>query len=288
MIRLAARSERYDAWVAAMAPRATPWRVLAGVGIAGAIWVVAIGSALGLAAAWGLDPARGRVVLYLLSFAALIGGLGLAMRSLHHLPGALLLGPEGRLEHGPFLRGVAVVAGIVAVGLVPMLLLGRPAPQQDPLVWPLWLLPALPALFVQVAAEEVVFRGYLQGMLAARSANRLVWWVVPALVFGALHWNPAELGENAGLMVAAAVLMGLVLGDVTARTGGLSLAIGLHFANNAYAMLVMATPSALSGLALWLSPLDPDDPAMVRAALIGNIVLIALAYGVWLVIRGRR
>lgn len=288
MIRLAARSERYDAWVAVMAPRAEVWRVVAGIGLAGAVWILAIGMAMGLGAAAGLDPARGGVVLYLLTFGVLIGALGIAMRLLHRLPGALLLGPEGRIERGPVLRGVALVSAIAALGLVPMLVLGRPAPQQDPALWALWLLPALPALFVQATAEEVVFRGYLQGMLAARFASRLVWWVLPAAAFGALHWNPAEMGENAGLMVAAAALMGLALGDVTARTGSLALAIGLHFANNAYAMLVVATPSALSGLALWLSPLDPDDPAMVRAALIGNIGLIAVVYGVWLVVRGRR
>jgi uncharacterized protein len=99
-------------------------------------------------------------------------------------------------------------------------------------------------------------------------------------VFGALHWNPG-LGENAVFMVAAATVMGLALGDVAARSGGLSLVIGLHFANNVFAMLIMATPSQLSGLALYLSPLDADDPEAVRAALVGNMMLVVVVWSVY-------
>jgi uncharacterized protein len=138
----------------------------------------------------------------------------------------------------------------------------------------------VPALFLQVAAEEIAFRGYLQGMLAARFRSRLVWWLLPAVAFGALHWNPAEFGANAPLVVAAATLMGLVFGDVTARSGSLALAIGLHLANNAFAVLVIATPSALSGFALYLSPVDTGDPAAMRAGILANMALIA---AVWLV-----
>ena len=55
----------------------------------------------------------------------------------------------------------------------------------------------------------------------------------------------------------AAGLIGLILGDVTARTGNLSLAMGLHFANNAIALLLVAMPSPLAALSLYLAPVDP-------------------------------
>jgi uncharacterized protein len=231
------------------------------------------------------------VLVFLASFAALIVGFALVMRAVHGLPGARLLGAEGRLEGRWLVRGVLVVAVVIGVTFVPVLLIEPPQRQLPFATWALWLPLALPALAIQVTAEEIAFRGYLQGMLAARYASRLVWWVLPALLFGALHWNAAEFGENAWLMVAAAVLMGLVFGDVTARTGSLALAVGLHFANNAFALLVLATPSALSGLALYRSPLDPADPEAVRAALLGNMALIAVGYGVFLAVlwwRARR
>ena len=271
-----------------MRRRATLWRVVIGAGLAGGLWIAAVAAFLTLADDVGLSPERGVVVVYLVSFAVLIVGAGAAMRLLHDLPGSRLLGPGERVDAGPLLRGILVVAAIAGALFLPMLLVEPPERQQAVATWALWLPAALPALFVQATAEEVVFRGYFQGMLAVRYANRLVWWVLPAAVFGLLHWNP-QMGENAWVMVAAATLMGLALGDVAARSGGLSLPIGLHFANNVWAMLVMATPSQLSGLALFVSPLDPDDPAAIRAALFGNMALIAVVWGVYIVIwRWRR
>jgi uncharacterized protein len=282
MIVFARRSERFERWVAPLAARSAPWRVVLGLLLAGSVWVPVLVASTVAARAAGLGPERGLILVFLISFAGLIAGAGLAMRFLHRLPGALLLGADARIEPGRVLRGAGLVAAILAAGLVPMLLVAPPERQYGLLAWAMWLPVALPALFLQVAGEEILFRGYLQGTLAARYRSRWVWWLLPALLFGALHWNPAEQGGNAWLMVAAAVLMGLVFGDVTARSGSLSLAIGLHFANNAFAMLVVATPSVLSGLALYLSPLDADDPAAVRAALIGNIALIAVLYGIYL------
>jgi uncharacterized protein len=276
----AERSERFEAWVAPMRPTAVPWLIAAGTLLAGGAWFGAVAVLLRVAAMAGLAPPRGIVIVYLLSFAVLLLALGVVMRRLHRLPGTRLLGPEERIDLGEMGRGIAFVVVVVAVLALPMLLVEPPARQHSVAFWALWLPAALPALFVQATAEEVVFRGYLQGMLAARFASRIVWWALPAFLFGLLHWNP-QLGENAWLMVAAATLMGLILGDVAARTGGLSLPIGLHFANNAVAMLVIATPSPLSGLALFLSPIDPDDARAVRLALLGNMTLIAILWSLY-------
>jgi uncharacterized protein len=284
---IAERSARFESWIAPMRPAASPWRVGLGLALAGGAWFALVFLALRLAARAGLTPDRGIVVVYLLSFGTLLLAVGIVMRRLHGLPGALLLGRDRRLDVRLVGTGIVFVAAVVAVLALPMLLLDPPTRQHPLPVWALWLPAALPALFVQATAEEVVFRGYLQGMLAARFAGRLVWWVGPALLFGLLHWNPG-LGENAWLMVAAAVLMGLVLGDVAARSGGLSLPIGLHFANNAVALLLVATPSPVSGLALYLSPLDPADPASVRTALLGNMALIAALWGIYLLVVGWR
>ena len=110
--------------------------------------------------------------------------------------------------------------------------------------WAAWLPLALPLLLVQTAAEELAFRGFLMQCLAARFARPLVWFLLPALLFGALHWNPAELGANASLVALSATVIGLVLADVTAKTGNLSAAIGLHFANNVTSLLVVSLPGA--------------------------------------------
>ena len=77
-------------------------------------------------------------------------------------------------------------------------------------------------------------------------------------------------------------LIGLILGDVTARTGNLSLAMGLHFANNAIAMLLVAAPSPLAALSLYLLPVGPADPAAMRPLLMLDLASTAAAYAGWL------
>ncbi len=55
------------------------------------------------------------------------------------------------------------------------------------------------ACLIQTGAEELVFRGYLQQQLAARFASPLIWMVLPALIFGAVHYDPATAGPNVWL-----------------------------------------------------------------------------------------
>ena len=137
---------------------------------------------------------------------------------------------------------------------------------------------------MQTAAEELAFRGYLLQGLAARFRSRLLWWGAPALLFGLLHWSPRE-GWPA---VLAAAALGLILADVTARSGNLSAAIGLHFANNAVALLVVAMPSPLAGLSLFVAGVDPADAATVQLLLLSDLAVTLIAYAVWLGFWARR
>jgi membrane protease YdiL (CAAX protease family) len=282
-----ARPPQLEACVAPVAARPALWRTVAGVGLALACWFAALAT-LPLAARL-LPQAGGRVplLLYLASFAALALGTAAAARLLQGRPTATLLGPGGFRPRG-FAVGVAVVAGLGLFG-------GHAAPSAAPLVrqaelvaWAAWLPLALPAIFVQSAAEELLFRGYLQQGLAARFRSAWVWWLVPALMFGALHWNPVAFGANGWLGVLATAVIGLVLGDVAARTGNLSAPIGLHVANNVMAMLVVAPPSPVSQLALWRIALDPDDAALLRLLLFADLAATLLAWAAWRLILRRR
>ena len=67
-----------------------------------------------------------------------------------------------------------------------------------------------------------------------------------------------------------------------------SLAMGLHFANNAIAILIVAPPSPLSGLALYVAPVDPADTDGFRSLLLADIGSTALLYALWLGFNGWR
>ena len=123
----------------------------------------------------------------------------------------------------------------------------------------------------------------MQG-LAARFRSPLAWWLLPAVLFGILHWNPVEFGGDAWLAALAATVIGLVLGHVAAATGNLSVAMGLHFANNVFAMLVLAVPSPVAGFSLWLAGVGAGAEAATlrRGLLLLDLATTLAAYAIWL------
>lgn len=277
------RGPAFEAFIAPARRRPALWRLLCGVLLAGAIWLAAVLVLLNAALdREGGSAGTGFLIAYLASFAGLAGGVVLAARLLGGRGPATLLGPGGfRLR--AFGAGVMFV---LAVGLLGALAGG---PLQDPLSRQLgfgtWLraLPlVLAALLIQTSAEELAFRGFLTQGLAARFRAPVVWLGIPAVLFGALHWDSVTYGPNAGLVAANAALVGLILADVTARRGNLSLAMGMHFANNAVALLLVATPGPLSGLALYVSTTGPDEPAEFRRLLLIGLAVTLAGYALWL------
>ncbi|MEM8655125.1 MAG: type II CAAX endopeptidase family protein [Pseudomonadota bacterium] len=149
----------------------------------------------------------------------LIGPVGLAVRqfgavmfTLIILTAALWILPPYTVEEG---------------ALTPNMPLGR---------WLLLLPFALIAVLVQIGAEEILFRGYLQQQLAARFRSPLIWMLVPAVLFGVGHYLPDSAGSNAVTIAVWATVFGLLMADLTARAGTLGPAMAVHFSNNITAM----------------------------------------------------
>ncbi|MFN3208784.1 MAG: lysostaphin resistance A-like protein [Roseovarius sp.] len=134
-----------------------------------------------------------------------------------------------------------------------------PTPNLPTAQWFAYLPLALPALLVQTGAEELVFRGYLQSQLAARFRARWVWILVPSILFGFLHFDPMRMGDATWLVVAWAAAFGIAAADLTARTGTIGAALGLHFVNNFFAILVIAASGSFDGLALYTYPFALGD-----------------------------
>lgn len=288
-------SPAYAALIAQGRPTAQLWRVALGLGVilasyAGGIFALGTGTwlLLGLGRleahlsqmGAGADP---RSVLLLL--ATFLGGwLGLwaAMRMLHHR-GLWSLFGRAPLVLRDFVAGVlamALVGGLLTLAMVPMLPPLAPTPDAD--LW-LRLLPlALLGVLIQTGAEEAVFRGYLQGHLAARFTSPLVWLVLPVALFGLAHLDPNEAGHQVWLVVAATALFGLIAGDLTARSASLGLAWGLHFANNVMVLLVINASGSLDGLAL-LRPPVAELPVEAMTPLI--LADMAVLLVVWVACR---
>jgi len=270
------------------------WRLVPGVVLIVACAFLWIGGLLGVAWLIGdVDralifatelsrPVTPRAVLILLStFIGMALGPVLAVWLIHGRSAASLFGPRVRV-----LRDFAAAAGIVlaiyGIGIALWLTMYQPELNLAPSRWLLLLPLALIGVAIQTGAEEMIFRGYLMQQLGARFASPLVWLLLPALAFGAVHYDPGTAGVNVWLVVVSATLFGLAAGDLTAKTGSLGAAWGFHFANNVIAILILATKGTITGMALFVTPYAVDDAGPLRLLMFGDMGMLLVA---WVLVR---
>ncbi|MEO1537242.1 MAG: type II CAAX endopeptidase family protein [Pseudomonadota bacterium] len=264
------------------------WRLVAGlvtVLFMTVIWVLAgfllVSAVLGQAAPALFTSADGPLatVVFLLLIVGMGVGTWVAALMWQRRSLASLIGRGARTLRDFALAALATWV-LAAVGFAVAL------PFTDPLVpnlpfaqWLAWLPVALIAILLQTGSEELLFRGYLQSQLAARFHARWVWMIVPSLMFGALHFLPGETVGPGLVYVASTTLFGLVAADLTARTGNLGAAWGLHFANNCLAILVVVYIGAASGLGLY-SAGTIEEALRLSPLLILDIVVLLILWRV--------
>lgn len=215
-----------------------------------------------------IGTSQGGLFLILASFAILILATIVCAKKLSNRTLRDLTGPA------PLLRSQFVVTVKWMIGLTAVMLL-VPAPQasmevQKQLalgVWLTWLPLGLIGLAIQVTAEELFFRGYLQTQLVGATGSYAKGMVISALIFGLGHISGDAEGLSALFPVVWATLFGLVAGDLTARSGTLGPAIAVHFINNMTVMFIAPVAGVLSGLGLWTRDVDLStafsDPSLM-------------------------
>lgn len=100
---------------------------------------------------------------------------------------------------------------------------------------------AMLLLPLQIAAEEILFRGYmLQGI--ARLFARPIWpLLIVTVAFAMVHMSNPEF-ENGFVSIAPVyVMLSLFFGLLAVLDGGLELPIGAHLANNLFTALILST-----------------------------------------------
>ncbi len=227
------------------------------------------------------QPAEPLPTLALLAtFVPLLLGVVVAAAALHFRGPGTLIGPRDETLRG-FVTVLAVTVPVYGLLFGLGAYFGAYVPNLALDVWLRALVWAIPLIFVQVAAEELAFRGYIQQQLAARFRARVIWMFLPALVFSLLHIAPG-LGPAVWLVVLATFTFGVIAADLTERTGSLGAAVGLHFVNNVYGLTVISLGGSITGLAKWTTPFTQADTREMIISLGFNVVFLAL---VWRLIR---
>lgn len=267
------------------------WRLLAGLGLTaavvlalnrvafGVLGVVAPGLFADGEAAFVLGNSPGSLLVLLGSFGFVIVGVMVAAQLMQHRALVTVTGPLP-LALRQFWQVARMLAGLGLLLLVlPPYDMGVVLVQNLPMgLWAMLLPLSLMAVLIQTAAEEILFRGYLQQSLAARFRSPLIWMAGPAAIFALGHYLPAEAGDNALLIAAWSGVFGLVTADLTARAGTLGPAIAVHLFNNTIALLVVALPDSLSGLALYTLPYSMSDTGALRQWLVVDFAMMAVSW----------
>ena len=224
------------------------------------------------------DPSRPSQMFVMLgSFGFLTAAVSFTVWSLHHHSPLLLIGDFARAR-AQFLRtmirlfALATVVAVITSNSSTLV-------QNLPLSQWLGLLPlSLAFLLIQVSAEELVFRGYLQSQLAALGLHRIVWIVIPSAIFGLLHYDPAVMGAAAPWMVLSTTLFGVIAADLTARSGTLGPAIAFHFVWNFYSIIFCGFSDYLGGLALFSYDFSITDEERLISLVPYDAAFLLLAY----------
>ncbi|MEM9870570.1 MAG: CPBP family intramembrane glutamic endopeptidase [Pseudomonadota bacterium] len=267
----------HDAFVAPARAKAQMWRIPFGIVLVAAFFLalsqMVFGTVLnlvgpGLAAEIQSDGplglTAGSVIFFLLQLGLLGVSSALVCVVLHGRGPMTLIGAPGLALRQFTSVSVVLIAVIAALWILPPYDFGGPLERNMALGRWLVLLPiGLAAVLIQVSAEEVLFRGYLQQQFAARFSSPFLWMFVPSAIFGALHYMPESAGSNAVTIAIFAGVFGLITADLTARAGTLGPAIAVHFFNNVQPILISSAPDEMSGLALYVLPFGLSDEEML-------------------------
>jgi uncharacterized protein len=284
------RSPEFEAMIAPARHYPALWRVICGLLLIVFVYLGVVGLIAGGALAvmgnlfrflgWmqGLseptDPVT--VLVLLLTFLGMFLGPLLAAAAFHFRGPGSLFGPASETLRG-FVVTLAAAAPLYVVILVATSVYDPAVPNLAVGEWLKWLPLALPLLMLQVTSEELLFRGYLQTQLAARFQQRFWWMFLPSALFALLHWNP-DAGPSLGLVLVAPFAFGLIAADLTEKTGSLGAAIGLHFINNFFGLLIISIPGTITGLALWVTPFGLEDHGVIAVSLALNVVFLVVVW----------
>lgn len=141
-------------------------------------------------------------------------------------------------------------------------------------------LPALAVLLVllpiQVSAEELFFRGFIPQSLSRTRMSEGLIVVISALIFAAPHLLNPEASSQPIWSLIAYSAMGFGWLMAAKWVGGLEIAIGAHFANNFFALVIVGYEnSVVSPSSIWIGP---------EAQMQGSAIALWITVGIWLLV----
>jgi membrane protease YdiL (CAAX protease family) len=168
--------------------------------------------------------------------------------------------------------GLSVLSAVVEAVTHP----GRYELTFDPIRLIPYAILALIFIPIQASTEELFFRAYLMQGLGRLTRQTWLLCLVSGLIFMAPHFLNPEAASNYALMGLSYFSMGAFLAYITLWDGRLELAMGVHTANNLFAVLIANTrvSSLPSPSVFTVNVLDPVFSVPAGLVAIGLFVLL--------------
>ena len=236
----------------------------------------------------GLGSTPADLAALLFSFFFIWLGIALVCRWLHRHPLHALYGRSYKINWQHFLIGAGLAFATAIISEISISIISwhffDPSSQANPNItatlWLRWVIPISVLVFVQIGAEEMLFRGYLLQHIRARGGRFWGAIFLPSFLFGMLHFDFPIFGVNAFFYMLHTSVAGIILCLVTLKTGNLGAALGLHFGVNAL-MLIFGLEGHLDGMSLFVIQLDPKGAQATLSFLIFTL-FEGLAFLLWL------
>ena len=282
------RTQKFDKFVSPAQPKSQFWRLAAGVITIAAIFLGFTIGTMTLAQKLGflvfsettMDMnTRDSMSLMFLTFIGMIIGVWLSVKLYHGRPLNSLFG-EWTAVRKNFLFSLFVTFSVQLPFMVIAMLVWGIQPNLSFASVALFLPISFLLLLIQTGAEELVFRGYLTQQLAARFKSPIIWFALPALLFGILHYDPQGMGQMAVWIAAALTILGFLLADLTRVTGNLGAAWGWHFSNNFLLMNLVGMPDNMHGYSWKIFTFSYHDLSPIV-----NVPIIGMDIVIWLILR---
>lgn len=134
------------------------------------------------------------------------------------------------------------------------------------------------AIFIvplQTSFEELLFRSYLSQGIAVATRNRLLAFIIPAILFALMHsFNPEVEKYGFLMLMPQYLLFGLMFGLVSILDDGIEIAIGAHAMNNVFACLFVTTKASVLQTPAILEKINVNPKIELISMLIVSILFI--------------
>jgi membrane protease YdiL (CAAX protease family) len=198
----------------------------------------------------------------------------LAVRFIHERRLKTLITAADRIRWKRIFAGAAVwfCISVLIATVEAILYPGRYVLTFQPIVLLSFAIFALILIPIQIAAEEIFFRGYLLQWMGLRLKNIWLLSLLNGILFFLPHAANPEMATNSLLVGLGYFAIGFFFALITVKDNGMELALGAHAANNLFVVLFAnyATTALPSPALFTVQILDPVYGLV--ALLIGMII----------------